>query len=375
MLTHTHLVALHRSLRDERVLSIYVDGRATDPATQRSWRMQLHHGLTDLRTWLEGSSHEEREQFERCVRMLDATLVRFSVGIGAPGWSAFITPDGVQDAQRLPAPVPTLAVWSTGPCLAPYMRALKESRPVIAVVADASKADIYRYSFGKLDRVETIRAHHVVEPASHMGGPPRLGFHTGTRGSAGRDSAQRSLLSGRDRMVAETVERLNVLARDGAWIVLGGIKRVAARLAEHLAPIAPSRVLELESLDVHASEADITQAVRAGASALRDAFDARRVAEIAEQSGAHGLGVLGPAETQRALAQASVRELYLTHRYLEDHAAEAEEAVRSALDQDASVEEVSGEAGEGLDRFGGMAASLRFRPSAVEGTVEPSTIV
>jgi hypothetical protein len=370
MLTQTQLAALHRSLRGERVLSVYIDGTAADPAIQRSWRMQLHHGLTDLRTWLEGSPHEEREQFERCVGLLDATLTGFRGGLGAPGWAAFIAADGVRHAQRLPAPVPTLVVWSTGACIAPYMRALKQSRPVIVAVADASKADLYRYRLGKLDRVETVRAHHVVEPPSHMGGPPRQGFHTGTRGSAGRDSAQRSLLEGRDRMAADTVERIGDLAAGDAWILLGGIKRVVARLAKRLARVAPSRVLELTSLDIHASEADIAQAARVGASQLRDAFDARRVAEIAELAGAHGLGAVGPAETRRALKLASVRELYLTHRFLEDHAAEAEDAIRAALDQDASVEEVSGQAAEHLDRLGGMAAGLRFRPSTTEGTLE-----
>jgi stalled ribosome rescue protein Dom34 len=171
-------------------------------------------------------------------------------------------------------------------------------------------------------------------------------------------------------MVADTVERIGDLAAGDEWILLGGIKRVVARLAQRLGPVAPNRVLELTSLDIHASLADIAQAARAGASQLRNALDVRRVAEIAELAGANGLGVVGPAETRRALEQASVRELYLTHRYLEDHAAEAEGAVRSALDQDASVEEVSGQAAEHLDHLGGMAAGLRFRPSTTEGTIE-----
>jgi hypothetical protein len=56
-----------------------------------------------------------------------------------------------------------------------------------------------------------------------------------------------------------------------------------------------------------------------------------------------------------------VRDLYVTHRFLEDHAAEAERAIRAALDQDASVEEVSGQAAERLNEHGGMAVGLRFR--------------
>lgn len=369
MLTHSQLVTLYRSLRDEHVLTVYVDGTAADPAIQRAWRLQLDHGLKDVRTWLADSSHEDRESFERCVRLLEGELASFNASVGAPGWVAFITPDGTREAHQLPVAVPTLAVWSTGPCLAPYMRALKEARPVVVAVADARKAELYRYRLARLDRVETVRAYHAVERPSHMGAPPRQGFHSGTRGTAGQDAAQRSLLEGRDRMLVEAVDRIDHLAGSDGWILLGGIRRVVTRLAEQFSAIAPQRVLQLDSLDIHASDAEIADAARAGASALRAASDAKRVADIVDQAGAHGLGVVGPPETRLALGQSCVRELYMTHRYLEDHAADAENAVRAALDQDAAVEEVSGVAAERLDELGGMAAGLRFRPATIEGAV------
>lgn len=366
MLTHTQLVALHRALSNRRVLSIYLDGSESDPAMQRSWRVQLDHSLEDLRRWLEDSSHAEREEFAQCVRRLDTAVAGFSAGIGAPGWAAFITADRIHDAQPLPAPTPTVAVWSTGPHVAPYMRALKECRPVIIIVADARRASIYRYRLGKADRVDVIHAHHIVDQPEHMGAPPRQGFHTGTRGSTGRDAAQRSLLQGRDRMIAEAADRARELAGGDGWILIGGIKRVAARLAQLLETLAPNRVTQLGSLDVHASDADIAQIARSGASELRDMVDDRRIAEILELAGAHGLGAVGPEEARLALEQSSVRDLYVTHRYLEDHAAGAEEAIRAALDQDASVEEVSGRAAERLNQHGGMAARLRFRANAIE---------
>jgi hypothetical protein len=159
------------------------------------------------------------------------------------------------------------------------------------------------------------------------------------------------------------------LAGKDAWIVLGGIKREVAQLAQDLKLTFPNRVLEPDSFDVHASEAEIAEIARQGASTLRDAFDARRVEELAGLAAAHGLGVVGPGDTRVALTQASVRELYLTHRFLQEHASEAEEAIRSALDQDASVEEVSGKAAAVLDERGGVAAGLRFRPTAIEGPV------
>jgi hypothetical protein len=360
MLNSSQLVALERSLRGKRVLSVYLDGTAKDPAKQRMWRVQLDQSLDDLRSWLAGSPHAEREELERCLGILNQQLAAFTGNVGAPGWAAFITADGVREASRLPVAMPTQAVWSTGACVAPYMRALKELRPVMVVLADSTRADVYRYHLGTLERVESVHAHHVVMEPSHMGDTPRAGFHAGTRGTTGHDEAQRSLLEGTNRMVADAAERALRLAGPDGWIVTGGIAQVSRQLADKVAPFARDRVLAV-SLDIHASEADLVAAAHRAASTLRDAVDAARIEEIVDRGEATGLGALGPAATRQTLHEARVRDLYITHRYLKDHAAEAEAAVRSAIDQAASVEEVSGTAAEQLDAHGGMAARLRYR--------------
>jgi hypothetical protein len=343
------------------VLSVYVDGTATDPAAQRTWRVHLDHQLEDLRRWLAGSPHAEREEFDRCARLLDGELKPITRGVGAPGWAAFITAGGVCEATSLPVPVTTLAVWSTKMCIAPYIRALKATRSVVVIVVDAAKADVYQYYLGSLERVDGIRAHHVVMPPSHMGDAPRPGFHAGTRGASGHDEAQRSLLEGTNRMLAQATERALRLAGAEGWIVTGGIPRISGQLAGLLSVRAPNRVLALDALDVHASEAQLADAARAAASALRNELDAKHIEEIANRGIAIGLGALGPAATRETLEQSRVRDLYITHRYIADHGAEAEDAVRAALEQGASVEEVSGGAAKYLDLHGGMAARLRYR--------------
>lgn len=370
MMTLPQLSALHRSLRDELVLSVYVDGTATDPAIQRSWQTQLDNALNDIREWLAGSRHAEREGFEKCTRFLDEAHAPFKAGFGGPGWVSFITQKGVVETHVLPVQVPTLAVWSTGPAVAPYMRALKESHPVTVIVADASKADLYRYYAGKIEKLETVRSDHVVEPPSHMGSPAKQGFHSGTRWTTGKDADQRSLLEERDRMVHEIAARATAAAGADGFIMVGGIKRVAKRIVARFEGSDADRVLELKSLDIHSSPSQIADAVKVAASEFRAAFDNRRLAEIADEAAAGGLGAMGPADTRLALEQASVRDLYLTHRYIEDNAAEAEDAVRAALDQQASVEEVSREAAKDLERVGGMAAGLRFRPATLENWIE-----
>jgi hypothetical protein len=360
MLNTSQLVALERSLRAKRVLSVYLDGTADDPAKQRTWRVELDHRLDGLRSWLAGSPRAEREELDQCIRLLDQELAAATGNVGAPGWAAFVTADRVHEASLLPVAMPTQAAWSTGASVAPYFRALKELRPVVLVLVDSARAEVRRYQLGKLERVESIHAHHVVMPPSHMGDAPRAGFHMGTRGTSGRDDAQRSLLAGTNRMVAQAAEAATRVAGADGWMVTGGIPQVSRRLADELAGVAPGRVLNVASLDIHASDSQLREAARTAASTLRDAMDAARIAEIIDAGHATGLGAVGPAATRETLDQARVRELYLTHRYLESHAAEAEAAVRSAIDQAATVEEVSGSAATHLDAHGGMAARLRY---------------
>jgi hypothetical protein len=136
---------------------------------------------------LVASPHAGRVAFEECVTLLEDRLARLAGAgaIGAPGWVAFITRTGVRLAEPVATPVPTLAVWGTGMCLTPYVRALKQARPVVVVVADARKARIYRCVAGALTRAETIQAHAVADTPAHMGNPRRRMLRS-SRGACGR---------------------------------------------------------------------------------------------------------------------------------------------------------------------------------------------
>ena len=134
-----------------------------------------------------------------------------------------------------------------------------------------------------------------------------------------------------------------------------------------LGPTTP-RVMRLESLDAYASAAEIADAARAGAAALRQAWDSGEVEAVAASAQEGSLGVTGADATQWALEQGCVAELFVSPSFLEAHATEAELVLRRAFDQEASVEEMSREASAQLDGFGGIAARLRFRPA--DGAVE-----
>jgi len=360
MLSLQELISLARELGDEHVLSVYLDAAFDDPARRASWRVPVDNSIKNIRRDLEGSSHEERKGFEHCVELLDNELASFAGGVGAAGWVGFITVHGVRLAEKLPAPMPTLVIWRTGICIAPYIRALKQSRPVVVIVADASAARLYRYATGLLGSAETVHAHAVIEAPVHMGDAPRLGFHAGTRGETGRDASQAARLVGTDRMLEEVTRQGVKIAGHDGWILVGGIPEVSAHIAHAVERLAPDRVLRLNALDIHATDAQVHAAAERGASQLRDEMDLRHVSEITGGADDQRLIARGLTATQHALEQASVRELYLTPRFMADHLADAESSVRAAMAQDAVIEEVSRAAADRLDEFGGIGARLRY---------------
>jgi hypothetical protein len=360
MLTYKNLVELETALRGRTVLSVYVNGEEPDPAKRRRWRVDLRNSLNDIQAWLEGSSHAEREAFLACRRMLLEQLDAMRGIVRGPGWSGFYTIDGATHTGPVPAPVPTMAVWSTGPCLTPYVRALKESRPLFVMIADSRKVRIFRYAARAITSVETLHAKARVEHPTHMGAPPRPGFHTGTRGTAGADEAQRELHEGTMHMLHQAVDKLAQLATDSAFIVVGGIPTVARALLRLLPVDVAQRATHAEGLDVHATKAEVAEVARQSASLMRNAEDLRLIDEALAGAAGNGRGVTGSVDTQRALAEGRARDVYFTQAFLENHTADAEAIVRLALGTQAQLEQVSGAAAARLDEVGGIAARLRY---------------
>jgi hypothetical protein len=191
MLSPSDLAALRRSLRDEHVLSVFVDRPASDPAEQRAWRTALDNRFGVLRDELQGSSADERKAFERCVDVAVKALEELGPAGAAAGWAAFVAADGVRDLRRLIVGVPTFAMWSRGAWLLPCLPDAREDRSVIAV-ADSRHTSIHVYRSGVAELVDGVRAHHEVQnPPLHMRTPSRPGFHPGTHGETGHDAAQR----------------------------------------------------------------------------------------------------------------------------------------------------------------------------------------
>jgi hypothetical protein len=261
---------------------------------------------------------------------------------------------------------PTVVAWCKGPRVAPYFGALRQRHHVILAEVSAERARLYRYADGTLEPLEELRAHVTIEQQRHMGSTPRRGFHTGTRGAAGADAAQRELREGTRRMLHELAHRLAVLAGDDGWILIGGTPLPAKAAHAALPGALLRRALIIPEMHIWASDAQIRECAERGATMLQDAQDLAAVSEALRQSGAgHGRGVAGPEATLRALDIGAVERLYLSERFIERSPETGDDAVRSALVHGAQPEVVRGAAADRLDHFAeGMAARLRYPSSA-----------
>src|SRR5688572_26291179 len=138
MLSHSDLIRLEQQLRDETVLSIYVNGDFADVAARGQWRTALRNALDAVEESLGGSAHADREGFAAARTLAMNAVERYTAGEEAPGWMGLITAKEVHHAGVVPVAVPTVATWSQGANLAPAIRILKEARPVLVVVADST---------------------------------------------------------------------------------------------------------------------------------------------------------------------------------------------------------------------------------------------
>ena len=359
MLNHADLTKLEHALRDRTVLSIYINGENANAAERAQWRTELRKALDAIGELLGKAPHAEREAFAATRELALSEVDDYVPGEDSPGWMGLFTPREVHHAGVVPVPVPTRATWAKGANLGPCIRVLKEARPVLVVVADGARVRVHRYVDRTISFVGSFDREVEIDQAYHMSRPAPQGFSSGTRGTAGADAAQREMRKGTDTMLAEAAAKIDELASQDAWVLVGGIPGVASALHGRLNQRLNARATVI-SLDVHATDATLAETAREHASRLRAREDLERVEQVVAAKARGSTGAVGVQDTERALVNGQVRELYLTSAFVQDHTDEADDAIRRAFDEGAKVEHVSGDAAQRLDAAGGIAARLRF---------------
>lgn len=374
MLTSAELHRLAQELADTRVLSVYLDTRVTDPAMRHAWRPTLITGLRQARARI--ADHREREEFDRAAALLEEPFPAPGGVWGAPGWVAFVTAEGRRYVADLPVQPPVLVGWRDGPVLSPYLRALKQHRPVVVALVESRSARLYRYAWGRLEALDELSA-PLEQPSSAeriTGAATRATSTPAARGAVGTDELQRRRHSAFQRLAASLGERIAQVAGESGWVLIGGTPEWArlagAALPRHLG----GRTLVSATLHHDAPTDEIRRASKRAATELRGAEGGLLVDQLVEQAGGHGRAATGMPAVQRALRAQAVDVLLLSPEFIRTQERDAEELVRAALATGADLEIPSGSAAERLDEAAsGIAARLRFAieepalPAGAEG--------
>lgn len=360
MLSHEEVLRLHHDLGQRRVLSVYLSAEESDPAARRAWRVRLGGMLKELVEGLAGAPAEERKAVGAAVELLERELARVPGLLPERGWVGFATADRVWHAGPSPAPMPDLARWEEGAHVAPFVRALKQSRPVTAVLTDQRHARVFGYLHGEVKEERVLWADSVIADGASAGASKRATNRSGTRGEPRSDAARRIGEVASRRMLREVLDTLSGPVDAGHLLVLAGNAETTAALLRALPERARERTIDVAGVPVEASLAEVKEAVEAAASALSLRLHRALVEEVIDSTRSAGRACLGREHTERALRMGAVDMLVLSRTFSRSEPDLAERLVDLTFDQGAGVEEIPDGAADELDREGGIGARLRY---------------
>lgn len=360
MVTDDVVVRLNQELAGTKVLSVYLHAEENDPAERRAWRLRLASRLKDVEEALADAPKEEKRAFAAAVELIEEELEQYTGYLPDRGWVGFATSDRLWHASPLPAPMPDLVRWEDGAHMAPYVRALKQARPVTVVVLDRKHARFCEYVQGELTEGEVLKSNSAVVDGQPEGSSKRAGGSSGQRGESRTDAVQRSEEAATQRMLRDVVERTEAAAKSGHLLVVGGSSEVVSSLIRSLSDRARDRTMEIPSISADTSGAELKDAVEEAASALSLRLQRELVADVINTTRSAGRACLGHEQTERAIQAGAVDTLIFSRSFARNHPGAVEQLVDGALQQGGSVEEISEAASTELDREGGIGARLRF---------------
>jgi len=362
MLTRDQLAELYRGLEQEKVLTVYVDGVGKDPARRRVWRRRLEQEMEREEHRLQRTDSEELRDFKLAEGRILKELDGYQVSLPAKGWVGFATSDGLRHAENLPVQVPNLVRWENGPRVAPYIRGLKQLRPMAIALIDSRRSRLFLYKEGVVEEVEDFRADTFLGDLLDPAAPQRTGRFSGARGETATDAAQRYLEEGTSRMLRRVKEVCIDLTKPDGFLLVGGDQEALAAFRPMLPKKLDCRILENPSLFVEMSMPEVKAAAAEGASTLSKLRQITLLDQITEQTYSGGNGCLGAEETVRALREGRVDILALSRGFVEANPDLADQCVSDAFHQGADVRVFSGDPAAHLDaEGGGVGARLRYR--------------
>jgi hypothetical protein len=361
MLNQNELVDLYRKHREEKVLSVYLDGKATDFAERNLWRKRLEGTLNEAEERLAGEASDELPAFRKARKAMEESLSAHPNFLPDRGWVGFANADGMLHAGAVRVPMPDLVRWENGIRVAPYVRALKQERLVITVLVDSRRARIFEYRGGELNEPENLSADTYMGDLTDMNQSKRPTAHSGVRGKTATDAAQKTLGIVADRMFKQLTDRVTERLGNHGHLILGGPPEAVAAAKDHFSSGILSRTIEWPSLRVEMTDAEVKEALEAAASRLNQNLQEKSLSEVVDMARSGGKGALGAVPVLKALKESRVDTLFLSRGFIRANPEYADHLVGAAFEQHAEVEELSLDGANRLDTEGeGVAARLRY---------------
>ena len=360
MLTRAELEGLYKDLGEVMVLSVYVDGSQSDPADRRIWRTVLDGALAEERRRVQADAPDEVAAFDAARAHIDHGLARHTAFLQHTAWVGFATADDLRYGEGVAVPMPDLVRWERGIRVAPYVRALKQDRVVAAAVADSRRCRIFAYRDGVVEEKFDLVADRDFGDLADSVSSTRAGRYSGARGETGTQTAQRLRERSAARMQVEILDALEELVGTDGFVVFGGPIEVVTALARQ-ADRFGSRFLEVPSMSMLMSTAEVKVAIEEAASELTRRYQDTLLGTVIDQARSGGRGSLGIQATKEALREGRVDSLLVSRRLRERETDLVDRFVGTAFEQGAAVEELSGVGADRLETEGeGVAARLRY---------------
>ncbi len=243
---------------------------------------------------------------------------------------------------------------------APYVRALKQDRPVVAAVADSRKARVFVYREGSAQELVDLIADRDFGDLADSVSSKRAARFSGARGATGTDTARRLADRAAAQLQAELLDRIAELAGDDGLVVFGGTSEVEAALARQADRFGDRWVVR-PALHLGVTEAQARDEMEAAATELTRRLQAALLDEVVNAARAGGKGVLGVEDTRKALLDGRVDTLLVGRAFREREPDLADHFVGTAFERGSAVEELSADEAERLDAEGeGVGARLRY---------------
>jgi peptide subunit release factor 1 (eRF1) len=355
---------------EHQVLSVYLN-MGPDERGEGTYRLILKDMLRSLERSLDAErSKALREESERVEQFL---AISSPTGRGLIIFSC--APAGLWEVHELPVEVGNLAWFAPSPCVKPLARILEEQERYGVVLVDKENARLFTVFLGQIEEQQDV---FDLVPGKHkQGGWSQANYqrHHDMHVYLHLKHVVEALV---DYEARKPFDRL----------ILSGPSESVPEFRQLLPDSLAGKVAAVISLPMFASPAEVlreTLIVEEEIERAKEEQLVRKLIDSAKQEG--GLGVLGLRDTLPALHAGRVRQMVVASGYsapgfacrqcgyltitantacpvcgadMQSISDVVEEAVKLAIEKDASTETVGGPAREALAREGAIGALLRF---------------